>query len=187
MTQAHRAAATATRAAALAVGLFMAPLSSLAGRPVYTTYTLEQLVREAHVIAVVSLPAQHERTVRDAQGCLQVMWRLRVDEVLKTHRLPADGSAVASGHEVEVLVNPTSLRDCTLRTQFSSGASFRALRYAPAGATAGTHGAPAGRPFLVFLAANGGALAFAADQAWEALEHRPEVLRWMGQATEATR
>lgn len=187
MNLAPKVVVASARAAALAMATLVASPSSQAGRPVYTDYTLERLVREADVIAVVSLPAPHERTVRDAQGCLQMLWRLRVEEVLKKHSPQALGPAGAPEGEVDVLVNPTSLRDCTLRTQYSSGASFRALRYTPLGATAGPHGAPAGPRFLVFLAAQGGALQLAADGAWESLDRQPEVRRWIGQAAGTTR
>ena len=189
MTMGQQVAATSARAAALAVAALVASPGSQAGRPVYTDYTLEALVREADVIAVVTPPAQHERTVRDSLGCPRVLWRLRLDEVLQ-QRPQAGRPAVAPAREVEVLVNPTYVRDCTLRKELSSsGASFMAQRYSPSGATAtvGPHGAPAGPRFLVFLVAQGGALQLAADGAWESLDRQPEVRRWIGQAAGTAR
>jgi hypothetical protein len=171
------AAAAAVRAVALAVAALTVTPSALAGRPVYTTYTLEQLTQAADVIAVVSQLPLHERTARDALGCQRVLWRLQVHGVLKQRPAPAGRHALAPASEVEALVNPTSVRDCTLRGGGqTSGASFKAQRYTPSYEPLG-----ASHKFLVFLSVQDETLQLAADQGWESVQRTQDVLRWLDQ------
>jgi hypothetical protein len=151
----------------LAVIALSAPLSCLAGRPVFHDLSLAGLARSADVVAVAAKAQPFEEVTKDKLGCDRVRWHLTVKSILKT---PRQGYPEAES-TLKVLSNVTSVQDCTLREGWkTTGASFSASRYKPSEPAAITH-----KQFIVFLTMKNGVLELAADNAFESINRRNEV------------
>jgi hypothetical protein len=143
------------------------PFCCSAGRPVFHELSLEDLVRSASVVAVVSKAQPFEKTTKDKLGCDRVQWHLTVVDILKTHR---QGYPEVRSN-LEVLSNVTSVRDCTLRDGWkTTGASFAASRYKPSDPTAITT-----QQFIIFIAMKDGVLELLSDNAFESINRKTDV------------
>jgi hypothetical protein len=129
--------------------------------------SLEDLVRSADVVAVVSKAQPFEKTTKDKMGCDREEWHLTVVGVLKTQR---QGYPEVRSH-LTVLSNVTSVQDCTLRERWkTTGESFRASRYRPSDPMATTT-----KHFIVFLVLKNGVLELRADNAFESINRKSDV------------
>ena len=157
----------------------------LAGRPVYQTLTLQDLVHGSHVIAVVRGSASPPVPRRDdGSGCTPMLWSLDVIDIIvfqpwswpETTESALVGEVV-KGKTVSVTVNDTALTDCRIRKTLSNGASFAADVYQ------GIAGALREKPFIIFLQLAHDGLKLTTDGATESLGRRQAIAAMAAKST----
>jgi len=149
---------------------------------------LIRLIARSHVIAVVQrrnpgvLSMLTQRANKFFKGCFQESWRLDIQDVvmLQWKLLDGQGDSVnqaeldrtfSPGKTVTAFVNATWYKDCRLRLENSSGASFAATRYLPSNLEA----AAIGNSFLAFFQLKNKELQLTADHAFEHISQRQNI------------
>ena len=102
------------------------PALCAAGRPVFGSISLPQLVHRAKLIVLAT--KAHAETAETLNGCTSLEWHVTVVKVIKT----SPGMVIKPGNTIRVRHNVIAYEDCSLRRVVGpSGASFAADRYQP--------------------------------------------------------
>ncbi len=116
----------------------------IAGRPVFQDYTIEQLVENSHLVAIVEKRKPFAQiSIPVAGGCKEVRWPFQIKEVLnqqtalenlpprKAIDLALLKKLAVTGKKIDVEFNEVSTKDCIFRIDNLSGYSFPSERYTP--------------------------------------------------------
>lgn len=161
----------------------LAGFHALAGRPVYTELSIEELTHQAAYIVVGSL---EQKLIPQKNGCDPHYAKVKIVSILKASvgpYPPAAGSAppnpaavknaVVPGQVMEVLLNQTGLQDCAYRKENASGYSFSATRF-----SSDLHFGllEPKKSYIIFLAKPGSTWTLAVDNSILSLAMKSKVL-----------
>jgi hypothetical protein len=148
-------------AAAIFLGF---PSQSLAGRPVFQSLSLKELVDKSDVVAIVT-KAKPFNISEDLSGCKKLIWQVKVKTVLKSGLQNIQGNVLRIHHNI------SQFKDCSFRQVNTSGASFPAIVYQSSNPETIANSSE----FIVFLKARDRQFELVGDRTFESIDQRQEL------------